>query len=107
MAPDPKVSKAFKAMRNLGISENKVKPVLKRLLKLYEKNWELIEEENYRVLADAIFDEEDTKVHLPSLPLIVWFVVFTIFYYSSTLGCLFNSFFFLIYFKSGVRTEET
>lgn len=62
MAP-PRVSKAFRAMRDIGISEDKTKPVLKKLLKLYDKNWELIEEENYRVLADAIFDEEDSKVH--------------------------------------------
>ncbi|KAL5792685.1 hypothetical protein ACOSP7_001279 [Xanthoceras sorbifolium] len=59
MAPDPRVARAFKAMKAIGITETKVKPVLKKLLKLYEKNWELIEEENYRVLADAIFDEED------------------------------------------------
>lgn len=65
MAPDPRVLKAFKSMKAIGISENKAKPVLKKLLKLYEKNWELIEEENYRALADAIFEEEDAKVHLP------------------------------------------
>ncbi|PON66828.1 Histone-lysine N-methyltransferase SUVR4/SUVR1/SUVR [Trema orientale] len=59
MAPNPRVTAAFRAMRALGISEAKVKPVLKKLLKLYEKNWELIEEENYRALADAIFEEED------------------------------------------------
>ncbi|KAK2648535.1 hypothetical protein Ddye_016024 [Dipteronia dyeriana] len=59
MAPDPRVARAFKAMKAIGITEIKVKPVLKKLLRLYEKNWELIEEENYRVLADAIFDEED------------------------------------------------
>lgn len=75
MAPDPKITKAFKAMKLLGISENKVKPVLKRLLKLYDKNWELIEGENYRVLADAIFEEEDNKVHYLSLPITVWFVI--------------------------------
>ncbi|KAF5741825.1 histone-lysine N-methyltransferase SUVR2 isoform X3 [Tripterygium wilfordii] len=61
MAPNPRVTKAFRAMKAIGIAEEKVKPVLKKLLKLYEKNWELIEEENYRVLADAIFDEDDTK----------------------------------------------
>ncbi|XP_038718575.1 probable inactive histone-lysine N-methyltransferase SUVR2 isoform X2 [Tripterygium wilfordii] len=61
MAPNPRVSNAFRAMKAIGITEDKVKPVLKRLLKLYDKNWELIEEENYRVLADAIFDEDDTK----------------------------------------------
>ncbi|KAA8550711.1 hypothetical protein F0562_002395 [Nyssa sinensis] len=61
MAPNPRVAKAFRAMRDLGIYEEKVKPVLKKLLKLYDKNWELIEEENYRVLADAIFDDEETE----------------------------------------------
>ncbi|KAG8641825.1 hypothetical protein MANES_12G036100v8 [Manihot esculenta] len=62
MAPNPRVLKAFRAMKAIGINEDKVKPVLKKLLKLYDKNWELIEEENYRVLADAIFDDDDSKV---------------------------------------------
>ncbi|XP_024923159.2 probable inactive histone-lysine N-methyltransferase SUVR1 isoform X1 [Ziziphus jujuba] len=62
MPTDPRVTAAFRAMKVLGIKEVKVKPVLKKLLKLYERNWELIEAENYRVLADAIFDEEDSKV---------------------------------------------
>ncbi|KAL3531194.1 hypothetical protein ACH5RR_010516 [Cinchona calisaya] len=61
MPPNPRVARAFRAMRDLGISEDKVKPVLKNLLKLYDKNWDLIEEENYRVLADAIFDNEEAK----------------------------------------------
>ncbi|KAK9282232.1 hypothetical protein L1049_005146 [Liquidambar formosana] len=61
MAPNPRVAAAFRAMRDLGISEEIVKPVLKNLLKLYDKNWQLIEEENYRALADAIFDYEETK----------------------------------------------
>ncbi|XP_031112413.1 probable inactive histone-lysine N-methyltransferase SUVR2 isoform X1 [Ipomoea triloba] len=59
MAPNPRVISAFRAMKSIGISEDKVKPVLKNLLKLYEKNWELIEEENYRALADAIFEQQD------------------------------------------------
>ncbi|KAK9087778.1 hypothetical protein Syun_030172 [Stephania yunnanensis] len=62
MTPNPRVGNAFKAMRALGISEQTVRPVLKKLLKLYDKNWELIEEENYRVLADAIFDNSEDKV---------------------------------------------
>ncbi|XLR67272.1 hypothetical protein S83_017944 [Arachis hypogaea] len=62
MAPNPKVVAAYRAMANLGIHESKVKPVLKKLLKLYDKNWELIEEENYRALADAIFEEEENPV---------------------------------------------
>ncbi|CAL5336725.1 hypothetical protein CsSME_00019672 [Camellia sinensis var. sinensis] len=61
MAPNPRVARAFRAMRSIGIIEEKVKPVLKNLLKLYDKNWELIEEENYRALADAIFDQEETQ----------------------------------------------
>lgn len=48
-------------MKDLGIPEEKTKPVLKRLLKLYDKNWELIEEENYRALADAIFDTQESE----------------------------------------------
>ncbi|CAN6684610.1 unnamed protein product [Malus baccata var. baccata] len=61
MAPNPRVSAAFKAMAELGINEKQVKPVLKNLLRLFDRNWELIEEENYRVLLDAIFDAEDTQ----------------------------------------------
>ncbi|XP_027351892.1 probable inactive histone-lysine N-methyltransferase SUVR2 isoform X1 [Abrus precatorius] len=61
MAPNPRVVQAYRAMANLGIHESKVKPVLKKLLKLYDKNWELIEEESYRALADAIFEEDENK----------------------------------------------
>lgn len=63
MAPNPKVVAAYRAMSSLGIHESKVKPVLKKLLRLYEKNWELIEEENYRALADAIFEEDENEVY--------------------------------------------
>ncbi|CAI9272862.1 unnamed protein product [Lactuca saligna] len=58
---DPKISKAFSAMECLGISREVVKPVLKNLLKLYGGSWELIEEDNYRTLADAIFESFDDK----------------------------------------------
>ncbi|XP_021734828.1 probable inactive histone-lysine N-methyltransferase SUVR2 [Chenopodium quinoa] len=58
---NPKVGKAFHAMRSLGISPETVKPVLKQLLKLYDKNWEFIEAENYRALVDAIFEYEEKK----------------------------------------------
>nr|GLL33227.1 probable inactive histone-lysine N-methyltransferase SUVR1 isoform X2 [Ipomoea trifida] len=57
----PRIASAFRAMKALGISEDKVKPALKRLLKLYNKNWDLIEEENYRPLIDAIFDNEEAE----------------------------------------------
>ncbi|KAK8532479.1 hypothetical protein V6N12_053919 [Hibiscus sabdariffa] len=75
MAPNPRVVQAFRSMKEIGISEEKVKPVLKKLLKLYDKNWELIESENYRVLADAIFEEEDSKVHFPFLSILLKFQV--------------------------------
>ncbi|XP_057472557.1 probable inactive histone-lysine N-methyltransferase SUVR2 isoform X2 [Actinidia eriantha] len=61
MAPNARVVRAFRAMKVLGIPEEKVKPVLKDLIKLYERNWELIEEENYRALADAIFEQEEIQ----------------------------------------------
>ncbi|KAJ1409359.1 WIYLD domain [Sesbania bispinosa] len=61
MASNPKVNKAYDAMRALGISDEEVKPVLKKLLKAYENNWELIEEDNYRTLADAYFESMDDK----------------------------------------------
>ncbi|CAI9774394.1 unnamed protein product [Fraxinus pennsylvanica] len=61
MPPNPRVAKAFRAMKAIGISEDKVKPALKNLLKLFDKNWELIEEENYRSLADAIFEREEAE----------------------------------------------
>lgn len=79
MPPNPRVDRAFRAMKALGISGEKVKPVLKNLLRLYNKNWDLIEAENYRALADAIFDNDEAKVlasvidfcfssFLPSIP---------------------------------------
>ncbi|GMP77582.1 hypothetical protein CsSME_00033814 [Camellia sinensis var. sinensis] len=61
MAPSSKIAKSCKAMKVIGISEETVKPVLKNLLDLYNKNWKLIEDENYRVLIDAIFDHEIPK----------------------------------------------
>ncbi|CAL9242084.1 unnamed protein product [Arabidopsis halleri] len=61
MAPNPHIKKAFMAMKALGIKDAQVKPVLKNLLTLYDKNWELIAEDNYRVLADAIFDSQEAQ----------------------------------------------
>ncbi|CAN8247868.1 unnamed protein product [Cochlearia groenlandica] len=61
MAPNPNIKEAYLAMKDLGISNTQVKPVLKDLLELYDKNWALIAEDNYRVLADAIFEAQDTQ----------------------------------------------
>lgn len=66
MAPNPRVIKAFDFMKALGISDKEVKPVLIKLLKIYEGNWELIEDDNYRTLVDAYFDYENDKVPLNS-----------------------------------------
>ncbi|XP_071708268.1 histone-lysine N-methyltransferase SUVR4-like [Rutidosis leptorrhynchoides] len=58
---DQKVANAFRAMRGLGLTSEDIRPVLKHLVKLYDGNWELIEEDNYRTLADAIFQSVDDK----------------------------------------------
>nr|GMD23713.1 probable inactive histone-lysine N-methyltransferase SUVR2 isoform X1 [Ipomoea batatas] len=58
---NPRIVSAFRAMKALGISEDKVKPALKHLLKLYNKNWDLIEEENYRPLVDTIFEYKEAE----------------------------------------------
>lgn len=62
MPPNPRTRKAYQAMKDIGISEDMVKPVLNNLLKVYERNWTLIEDENYRLLADAIFENVESEV---------------------------------------------
>nr|GEW15878.1 hypothetical protein [Tanacetum cinerariifolium] len=71
MAPNSRVVKAFRARRYLGIREKKTKPVLKNLFRIYEYNWDLIEEEDYRALADAIFYSENTLACLQNFFFIV------------------------------------
>lgn len=58
---EPKVLEAYDAMKNLGISPEVVRPVLKNLFKLYNGNWELIEEDNYQTLAIAILESFEDK----------------------------------------------
>lgn len=70
--PNPKVVAAYRAMAPLGITESQVKPALKKLLKLYDKKWELIEEDNYRALLDAIFDDDGPKVYFPLANFFFW-----------------------------------
>lgn len=62
MAPNPKIKKACDAMKLLGISETKTRAFLRKLLKAYDNNWDFIEDEAYKVLLDAIFDEADAQV---------------------------------------------
>lgn len=45
----------------MGIAEELVRPVLNDLANLYDNNWALIEDENYRVLIDAIFEQQEVK----------------------------------------------
>ncbi|KAF7805224.1 histone-lysine N-methyltransferase SUVR4 [Senna tora] len=66
MAPNPRVIKAFNAMRELGFSHDEVKPVLQKLIRVYDtrandENWELIEKDNYRTLIDAYFEFKEDK----------------------------------------------
>ncbi|XP_038973015.1 probable inactive histone-lysine N-methyltransferase SUVR2 isoform X2 [Phoenix dactylifera] len=61
MALKPQIAKALNAMKDIGIPVHTTKPVLKKLLQVYENNWEYIEAENYRVLADAILDLQESK----------------------------------------------
>ncbi|KAI3706192.1 hypothetical protein L6452_23767 [Arctium lappa] len=56
-----RIAKACKAMKPFGISAETVKSALKRLLEAYENNWTYIEEDNYRVLIEAIFEPEVPK----------------------------------------------
>ncbi|XP_048324822.1 probable inactive histone-lysine N-methyltransferase SUVR1 isoform X4 [Ziziphus jujuba] len=61
MASSSRINQAFMATRALGIPDEEVKPLLKQLLKVYDKNWELIEEDNYRTLLDAYFELKENK----------------------------------------------
>ncbi|KAL8545114.1 hypothetical protein ACS0TY_005348 [Phlomoides rotata] len=56
-----RVGRAYKAMNKLGYQTTVVKPVLQELLKLYEKDWVHIENDNYQVLVDAVLDSEEQK----------------------------------------------
>ncbi|CAI9090978.1 OLC1v1025886C3 [Oldenlandia corymbosa var. corymbosa] len=56
MAKDPRVHKAITAMKRLTFPQEDVIAVLRKLLKLYEKRWELIEEDNYATLVEAILE---------------------------------------------------
>lgn len=62
MAPNPNIKKACSAMKVFEIPEAKVKSVLKKLLRTYDNKWDFIEDEDYKVLLDAIFDEADAEV---------------------------------------------
>ncbi|KAK8947018.1 Histone-lysine N-methyltransferase SUVR2 [Platanthera zijinensis] len=48
---------AVKAMKLIGFDQRTAKNALKKLLKVYESNWEYIEAENYKLLIDSILDD--------------------------------------------------
>lgn len=61
MPPMPKKNRkmaadACRAMKEFGISEVRTRAGVKELLKLYENNWELIVEDNHRVLLDFLLE---------------------------------------------------
>ncbi|KAJ0963677.1 hypothetical protein J5N97_028799 [Dioscorea zingiberensis] len=54
-----RAKKAISAMKVMGIPVQKVKPVLKNLLKESENSWDYIEADNYSVLVDALFSQPE------------------------------------------------
>ena len=68
-------------MKALGIEEAQIKPVLKNLLVLYDKKWDLIAEDNYRALADAIFETQETQVSF--FPLLIHSLFLSLYLYIS------------------------
>ncbi|XP_038726184.1 histone-lysine N-methyltransferase SUVR4-like isoform X2 [Tripterygium wilfordii] len=61
MATNERVRNALSATSALGIPDEEVIPLLKQLLKVYQKNWELVEAEDYRALIDAYFELKEEK----------------------------------------------
>ncbi|GJW92204.1 putative reverse transcriptase domain-containing protein [Tanacetum coccineum] len=61
-ANQKRTKKACNALKHLGISAKAIRLALKGLLKAYENNWMYIEEENYKVLIDAIFEPEEPMI---------------------------------------------
>jgi hypothetical protein len=54
-------SKALNTMKSLGFPKKKFTTVIRRLLKLFDGNWVPIEEDNYRILIEAILAEGDDE----------------------------------------------
>ncbi|KAI5011816.1 hypothetical protein ZWY2020_014057 [Hordeum vulgare] len=55
---EEKARVALDAMKKLGFGRKQAIPVLKRLFRLFQQQWEPIEAESYRALADAILDDQ-------------------------------------------------
>ncbi|XP_037471827.1 probable inactive histone-lysine N-methyltransferase SUVR2 isoform X2 [Triticum dicoccoides] len=54
---EEKARLALAAMKKLGFGRKEATPVLKRLFRLFDRQWEPIEEDSYRALAEAILDD--------------------------------------------------
>lgn len=63
MPPPPKAVAALEAMKAIGFHSKEVGPVLKKLLKVYDNTWELIEADGYQVLLDNILEERELKAN--------------------------------------------
>ncbi|XP_021811925.1 probable inactive histone-lysine N-methyltransferase SUVR1 [Prunus avium] len=59
-----RMADACRAMKPFGISEGQTKAAVKEPLKVYANSWELIIDENYRLLLDFVLDHkpEEEKV---------------------------------------------
>lgn len=55
---EQRAKSAVNAMKAIGIPPQVTRSTLNNLLKAYDNNWEYIEEENYRLLADSIFESQ-------------------------------------------------
>lgn len=95
--PKAKVLKACISMRGMGIPEEHVKPVLDDLANIYNNNWALIEDENYRVLVDAIFERQEVKVHSFVLCLLVLYSL-----YQSGFYFIFQRYLYLLYISDNL-----
>ncbi|XP_020160631.1 probable inactive histone-lysine N-methyltransferase SUVR1 [Aegilops tauschii subsp. strangulata] len=65
---EEKARLALAAMKKLGFGRKHATPVLKRLFRLFDRQWEPIEEDSYRALAEAILDDQLLQLHPQSQP---------------------------------------
>lgn len=56
------IANAFKAAKALRICTDEIRPVIRHLYKVFPKNWEHVEADNYRVLFDTYFEMKENKV---------------------------------------------
>lgn len=103
------IADACRVMKRCGISGAKTKAALKELLKLYENNWELIVDDDYRVLLDVILDKNSKEeVHITYVLIsgnAYWFPLYMRLYFVFSfliLFCLLT----MAFFKQRVESKE-